>query len=80
MGNSTENAIISGVQSGIVFEIEGYIKEMQGKYPGIKVVLTGGDCFFFAGKLKSTIFAEADLLFYGLNKILEYNILKNTNE
>lgn len=80
MGGSTENAIISGVQSGILFEIEGYIKEVQGKYPGIKVVLTGGDSFFFAGKLKSTIFAEADLLFYGLNKILEYNILKNTNE
>ncbi|MCF8370277.1 MAG: type III pantothenate kinase [Bacteroidales bacterium] len=80
MGDSTENAITSGVQSGIQFEMEGYIKDMVAKYPGLKVVLTGGDSFFFAGKLKSTIFAEVDLLFYGLNKILEYNILKNTNE
>lgn len=80
LGDSTENAITSGVQSGMIYEIEGYINEMQGKYPGIKTVVTGGDCFFFAKKLKSTIFAEADLLFYGLNKILEYNILINSNE
>jgi type III pantothenate kinase len=80
LGDSTENAIVSGVQTGMILEIEGYINQMTRKYPGIKTVVTGGDCFFFAGKLKSTIFAEADLLFFGLNKILEYNILKYSNE
>ncbi|MEA3444872.1 MAG: type III pantothenate kinase [Bacteroidota bacterium] len=80
IGDNTENAIISGVQSGIVFEIDGYIDELKRKYKGLKTVLSGGNSFFFAKKLKNSTFAESDLLFYGLNKILEYNILKNTNE
>ncbi len=80
LGNDTENAIIAGVQKGIIYEIEGYINHFERKYKSLKVVLTGGDSIFFAKKLKSSIFAEADLLFYGLNKILEYNILIDSNE
>ena len=79
-GDSTKHAIVSGVQSGILFEIEGYINSLKVKYPELKVVLTGGDSFFFAEKLKNSIFAETDLLFHGLNKILEYNTLIDTNE
>jgi type III pantothenate kinase len=71
--NSTEKAIISGVQKGLIYEIEGYVKEFQNKFEDLKVILTGGDSFFFENKLKIATFAEPYLIFYGLNRILEYN-------
>ncbi len=80
IGNNTENAIVSGVQWGIIFEIDGYINKLKTEYKELKVVLCGGNSFFFVEKLKNGIFAESDLLFIGLSKILNYNILKNTDE
>ena len=74
LANDTENAIISGVQNGIVFEIEEYINRLKNQYNDLKVILTGGDAFFFEKKLKSNIFVEPNLVFIGLNRILEYNI------
>ena len=80
IGNNTDDAIISGVITGISFEINGYIDYFNSKYKDLKVVLTGGDCNFFAGRLKNAIFAEEDLLFLGLNNILTYNTLTKSNE
>ena len=74
LAKNTEDAIVSGVQNGIIFEIDNYIKELRCKYPDLKVILTGGDSFFFAHKLKSPIFAELFLTAIGLNTILEYNV------
>lgn len=71
-GCSTETAIQGGVQMGILFEIEGYIRHYQNSFPGLKVILTGGDAFYFAEKLKNTIFAEPNLVPIGLNSILSY--------
>ena len=76
IANNTENAIISGVQNGIIFETEGYINELKDKYEDIKIILTGGDAIFFDKKLKNTIFVNLNLNFTGLNRILEYNIEK----
>ncbi len=73
-GTSTENAIISGVQKGIIHEIEGYIKEAGRKYTDLKIILTGGDAKFFDKILKKRIFVEPNLIFIGLNTILEYNV------
>ncbi len=77
LGKNTEEAIIAGVQNGIIFEIDNYVKELKSKYSDLKVILTGGDSFFFAHKLKSPIFAELFLTAIGLNTILKYNV-KNT--
>ncbi|MCK4663672.1 MAG: type III pantothenate kinase [Bacteroidales bacterium] len=77
LGNTTKNAIISGVQNGIVFEIEGYINKMNKLYKNLKIILTGGDSILFEKIIKSTIFAELNLIFIGLNRILKYNV-KNT--
>jgi type III pantothenate kinase len=74
IGNSTESAIISGVQQGIIFEIDGYINYLKLKYPDLKVILTGGDSNFFEKKLKNTIFVNSNLTLIGLNRILEYNV------
>ena len=73
IGTDTESAIITGVQNGMIFETQGYISYLEKKYPGLKVILTGGDADFFAKYLKSTIFAEPNLVFIGLNTILQYN-------
>ncbi len=73
IGNSTKNAIISGVQQGMINEIEGYINNFSKKYKNLKVILTGGDSFFFEKNIKNTIFANSELVLYGLNYILQYN-------
>lgn len=73
IGNDTHSAIISGVQSGIKFEIEGYIHQLQNDYDKLKTILTGGDAIFFDKMLKNTIFVNLNLNFVGLNTILEFN-------
>jgi len=72
IGTSTETAIRSGVLMGILYEIEGYIHHYQSKYSSLKVILTGGDAFYFVEKLKNTIFAVPNLVPIGLNSILSY--------
>lgn len=73
IGNETHNAIISGVQSGIIFEINGYIHQLKKDYDNLKTILTGGDAIFFDKMLKNTIFVNLNLNFVGLNIILEFN-------
>jgi len=75
IAKTTEDAIISGVQNGIIFETDSYINKLRERYEDLKVILTGGDAIFFDKKLKNAIFVNLNLNFIGLNKILEYNIL-----
>ncbi|MBU0487989.1 MAG: type III pantothenate kinase [Bacteroidetes bacterium] len=72
-GKSTEESILSGVQNGIIAEVEGMIERFAEEYPFPVVILTGGDANFFGGKLKSPIFAEPNLTLTGLNDILKIN-------
>lgn len=72
-GDSTESAIASGVAFGMIYEIQGYIKEYQNHYGKLKVLMTGGDTNYFAEKLKNSIFVVLNLNMIGLNRILEYN-------
>lgn len=73
IGRSTTEAIEQGVIHGIAFEIEGYIARLQEKMGALSIIFTGGDAKFFAKRIKNTIFAHCDLVFLGLNRILEYN-------
>ena len=73
-GTSTETAILAGVVNGIVYEMDGYIDELQNKYPGLYVFLTGGHTFYFEKRLKNAIFADRRLALIGLNRVLEYNV------
>ncbi len=74
IGNTSEGAILSGVQIGVLKEMEGIINEYKSKYKGLKIIITGGDSRFFESRIKDTIFAVPDLLFLGLKRILEYNV------
>ena len=63
-GLTTEEAIELGVMNGIAFEIEGYVVRMREQIDGLCVIFTGGDAKFFA---------NCNLVFCGLNRILEHN-------
>ena len=75
-GRTTEEAIRSGVQNGMIFEIDGMIDQVTKTRPGCLTILTGGDSYFFDKKLKNTIFVKFELTLIGLNRILEYNAKK----
>ncbi len=68
IGVTTTGAMTAGVVLGLIFEVEGYIKQN----PGHIVVFTGGDAFFFAKKLKNTIFVIQNLVLIGLAQIADY--------
>lgn len=74
LGQTTKDAIVSGVQYGILAEVEAYITQFEEKFSNLKVIITGGDTFFFERNLKKLIFAEPFLVLKGLNRIIEYNV------
>ena len=73
IGLSEETSIGSGVVSGIIFEIEGYL----GKYPQNIAVFTGGDANYFAKRMKSSIFVICNLVLMGLALMAEEYVRKN---
>ena len=62
IGQSEVSSIESGVVSGILFEIDGYLN----LHPDNIVVFTGGDANYFAKRLKSSIFVICNLVLMGL--------------
>ena len=72
-GNSLKSSIESGVVSGIMFEIEGYLS----LYPEKIVVFTGGDALYFAKRMKNSIFAVCNLVLMGLALIADRYVEKN---
>lgn len=74
IGENTDEAIIYGVQNGMIFEILGYIDSFKENYEKLKVIFTGGDSIFFDKKLKCDIFVLSNLVHIGLNRILNYNV------
>jgi len=72
-GTTTFEAIFYGVINGVTNEIIGNINAFNNTFENLNVIFTGGDIFFFENLLKSCIFAEPNLIAFGLNKILELN-------
>ncbi len=70
IGSSTKGSILSGVQQGLVFELEGYVKRFKDKNKEGIVVGTGGNLSFLEDGLKNGIFAAPELILNGLNEIL----------
>ncbi len=73
IGRSTREAIEQGVMQGIVNEIEGYICHFMQSNAKLSLIFTGGDAKYFVKRIKNAKFAKCDLVFCGLNRILEYN-------
>lgn len=66
-GNSLDSSIRCGVVSGIVFEMEGYMKA----FPSNICIFTGGDAIYFAKRTKNSIFVVCNLVLMGLAIIAE---------
>lgn len=74
LGYDTATCMRSGAVFGMACEIDGMVNDYAAQYQDFNAILTGGDAAFFAGKLKSKIFADSELLSRGLNLILNYNV------
>ena len=74
IGNTTESAMRAGAQTGLLSEIEGYVKRLEKKMGNVKVILTGGDgqYLFENINIKEKYF-EPNLVLQGLNQILNYH-------
>jgi type III pantothenate kinase len=77
-GNSTADAIHSGVQNGIKYELIGFMESYRKDGQELNIVLCGGDSIFFDTLLKNSIFApyikiEPHLVLKGLNAAIHNN-------
>ena len=73
VGNTTENAILSGVVNGVKAEVSGLISCYESNYENLTIILSGGDLDYFDKNLKNNIFAVPNVVLKGLNIILEFN-------
>lgn len=69
-GNSTKDSINSGVQFGMLSEMDARIRLHKKEHRNLKILLTGGDWHWFVNHLKYPIFAAPELTLIGLNEIL----------
>ena len=73
-GRTTEEAIVAGVEAGVIAEVDGMIDLFGKAYNDLQIIITGGDAFFFDKKLKNSIFVLPELTAFGLNRILTFNV------
>jgi len=73
IGNSTKKSILTGVQNGVLQEVDGIIERYQSDFPGLKIIICGGDNKYFDKYLKNNIFAAPNLVLQGLINILQFN-------
>ncbi len=66
-GMDIASSISSGVISGIMFEIEGYMSKNSENIS----VFTGGDAIYFAKRMKNSIFVVCNLVLMGLALIAD---------
>ncbi|NDC30193.1 MAG: type III pantothenate kinase [Bacteroidetes bacterium] len=74
IGKDTQTSMLTGVIWGMVNEINGFIARYGEAFGDLKVIFTGGDAPKFVKHLKNNVFAEPNLLLFGLNKILKINV------
>ncbi len=74
VGDNTVNCLKSGVYHGVLFEIKEFINTYMDQYKDLKVIICGGDSIFFESLTKDHIFVIPNLVLFGLNRILRYNV------
>ena len=72
-GRNTRDAIAAGVIRGVVFEVKGYMRDLQEQIPHYKTIITGGNAPFILHGLQADVRFERHLVLIGLNQILLYN-------
>ncbi len=77
IGDSTASSLLSGVLNGVVAEVTGLVAEYRRRYPGLGLLLTGGDALQLQPRLAPAlglIFVVPELVLVGLDQILRYNV------
>jgi type III pantothenate kinase len=72
-GINTTDAIVAGVITGVVYEINEYIRTFEEKHKDSKVILTGGDGLYLKDRISGGCTYLPDIVTDGLNYILDYN-------
>jgi type III pantothenate kinase len=75
-GTDTEASVLSGVINGIAGEMESVSAAYLAEYPGMEIILSGGDLKHFVNRLKISIFAVPNIVIHGLQQILAFNDTK----
>ena len=68
-------AILFGAlnMQSVFYEVKGYIAAFCKKNSKNLIIFIGGDAEYFVNQIKSAIFAGRNVMYSGLNRILEYN-------
>lgn len=77
IGDSTASSLLSGVLNGTTAEVNGLVADYQRRYPGLGLVLTGGDAAHLRPRLAADlgfIFVVPELVLIGLDRILRHNV------
>jgi type III pantothenate kinase len=74
IGTDTKSSLVSGVELGIQYEINGFIERYSEDFNDLTIFMTGGDLNHFDKGIKNRIFANPDLTLIGLNEILQFNV------
>jgi len=74
IGDSTQSAMNNGALLGVLLEIEGYRQRWEKEWGQLTVILTGGDADFLTQSILAEVVNEPNLVFIGLNKILNHNV------
>jgi type III pantothenate kinase len=72
-GRNTTDAIAGGVITGVLYEINEYIRTFEKEHIDSKIILTGGDSGLIKKYIKLPLIYVPDIVTNGLNYILEYN-------
>ena len=78
IGKNTNDAIVSGVQNGLLFEVDAYINNLKNAHRNIEVIFTGGDAPFLVKSINNNAILAPEIVLEGLNKILEFNLLNHS--
>lgn len=76
IGKSTKACMQSGVYHGVYQELLGVVQAYRDIYPEVGVYICGGDAKHFESLTKQHIFVIPNLVLYGLDRILTYNVDK----
>ena len=72
IGNSTAEAIHSGIVNGFVNEIRGIVGEYEKQFVNLAIILTGGDSEILSNQIKNSIFVNPNFLIESLKALQEY--------
>jgi type III pantothenate kinase len=76
-GSNSIESLLSGALLGAAAEVDGMIDKFRSSFPDLQVVIGGGDAPYLCKQLKNRFFAHPNIVLYGLNTILNFNVFHN---